>query len=181
LSVKKKVYADNKQAKKTKSAAIELFEAKTSGRPTKYIPEFDSLAYFQCLLNATNNHLCEFFGINEQTLINWQKKHPSFLEAVHRGRVEADQAVINATLKKATGFEREEEVIFSTKDGLAKEKIIKYYPPDSKAQEFWLTNRHRHLFSRKDHVEVEANVNHEVKHYVYNLPKNDRLKTEIEE
>lgn len=46
---------------------------KPKGRPTKYKPDYDDIAYGACLLGATDGKLAEIFGVNEDT-VNERKK-----------------------------------------------------------------------------------------------------------
>ena len=48
------------------------------GRPTSYKPEYDELAYKFCLLGATDAKLAVLLSVNEDTIHEWKKVHPSF-------------------------------------------------------------------------------------------------------
>ena len=82
------------------------------GRPTKYKPEYNVLAYRYCLLGATDVDLAEFFGITEKTVIGWRKDYPEFLQAVLDGKVIADAKVAESFYKRAIGYEHPEDKIF---------------------------------------------------------------------
>lgn len=113
------------------------------GRPTKYKSEYVDLAYKFCLMGATNEKLAEFFDVATATVSNWMNEHADFLDAVKRGRVQADGEIAHALYHRAKGYSHKAVKIFAdVKTG--DEKIVEYtehYPPDTAAAFIWLKNR----------------------------------------
>jgi len=114
------------------------------GRPTSYREEYCQLATNYCLLGATDVQLAEYFGVVEATIHNWKHDHPEFLESIKAGKEDADAKVAQATYHRALGFEHTTTDTKVDDDGVETTKdTIKYYPPEVKAQIFWLRNRQR--------------------------------------
>jgi hypothetical protein len=101
------------------------------------------LAYKFCLMGATNEKLAEFFDVATATVSNWMNEHADFLDAVKRGRVQADGEIAHALYHRAKGYSHKAVKIFAdVKTG--DEKIVEYtehYPPDTAAAFIWLKNR----------------------------------------
>lgn len=90
----------------------------------------------------TDEQLAGKMGINPATLYDWKKKYPKISEALKKGKEVVDTQVENALLKRALGYDyQEERVERSSKDGVKVVQTIKHIPPDTTAQIFWLKNR----------------------------------------
>lgn len=114
---------------------------KDKGRPTKYKPEFNELAYNYCLLGATDQDLAEFFKVCEATINVWKHEYPEFMESITRGKVIADMEVSKSLFKIANGFEYEETTTGVGDKGGINITNRRYATPDFKAIRFWLMNR----------------------------------------
>ncbi|NBI69341.1 helix-turn-helix domain-containing protein [Pseudoflavonifractor sp. 60] len=80
--------------------------------------------------------------INPATLYDWKKKYPKISEALKKGKEVVDIQVENALLKRALGYDfQEEKIEKSDKDGVKVVQTVKHIPPDTTAQIFWLKNR----------------------------------------
>ena len=80
--------------------------------------------------------------INPATLYDWKKKYPKISEALKKGKEVVDIQVENALLKRALGYDfQEEKIERSDKDGVKVVQTVKHIPPDTTAQIFWLKNR----------------------------------------
>lgn len=110
-----------------------------------------------CRDGLTDEELAKSMGISPSTLYAWRKEHPEISEAATRGRGGARELIENALMKKALGYtvtvkepmrvrhrywneqtqhmEEEEEVVQGTREV--------HIPPDTRAAQFWLTNRNR--------------------------------------
>lgn len=90
----------------------------------------------------TDEQLAGKMRINPATLYDWKKKYPKISEALKKGKEVVDVQVENALLKRALGYDfQEERVERSVKDGVKVVQTIKHIPPDTTAQIFWLKNR----------------------------------------
>lgn len=138
--------------------AAKKTEKNKGGRPTKFKPEFYELAMNYCLLGARNDELAEYFGVAEQTLLNWMATDEKFLGAIKAGREEANANVATKTYHRAIGFERveTEEVMVDGKLVTLKKK--KYYPPETTAAIFWLCNRRPDKWRRGERQDVVESV-----------------------
>lgn len=92
----------------------------------------------------TDEQIAGNIGINPATLYEWKGKYPEISEALKRGKEVVDYQVENALLKRALGYDyQEERVEISQKDGRKVTQTVKHVPPDTAAMIFWLKNRRR--------------------------------------
>lgn len=104
----------------------------------------------------TDEQIAEKIGIGISTLYDWKNKFLEFSETLKKGKEVVDRQVENALLKKALGYEYEEVKIEESKNSYKKTTVIKYVPPDTTAQIFWLKNRKRDMWG--DRKETESDV-----------------------
>ena len=83
-----------------------------------------------------NDEIFKMLRISKQSFYDWIKKYPDFREAYENGK-NAENEVIEALKKKASGFEYTEEEL--DKDGCI-HKIKKYHPPETNAIKYFLKN-----------------------------------------
>ncbi|QHJ82642.1 MAG: hypothetical protein [Caudoviricetes sp.] len=125
------------------------------GRPTKYKPEYDDIAYKLCLLGHTDAELGSFFEVDERTINNWKIEHPNFFQSLKKGKEIADMEVAVKLLERAKGANvvrqqaiKMKETQYNT-DGkkISEEErievvdLIHQEAPDTTALIFWLKNR----------------------------------------
>lgn len=90
----------------------------------------------------TDEQIAKNIGISTTTLYDWKNKFPKFSEALKKGKEVVDIQVENALLKRALGYEYQEQRIEkSDKDGTKIIQTLKHIPADTTAQIFWLKNR----------------------------------------
>lgn len=90
----------------------------------------------------TDEQLAEKMDISRSTLSDWKNKFPDISDALKKGKEVVDIQVENALLKRALGYDfQEERVERSDRDGAKVVKTVKHIPPDTTAQIFWLKNR----------------------------------------
>jgi hypothetical protein len=111
------------------------------GRPTKYRPEYDELAFKFCLLGATNDRLAEMFEVDPSTIDLWIATHESFSGSVKKGRVQADAEIAHSLYHRGKGYSHPDVHISNFQGEITKTDITKHYPPDTAAAFIWLKNR----------------------------------------
>lgn len=90
----------------------------------------------------TDEQLAEKIGVSRSTLSEWKNRFPDISDALKKGKEIVDIQVENALLKRALGYEYQEQRIeTSKKDGVKVIQTVKHVPPDTTAQIFWLKNR----------------------------------------
>ena len=95
----------------------------------------------------TDAQLCAKLGISYETFYQWQKKHTEFMEAVKRGKADANRDLVEVMKKSAKGYyvEEEETTVYLDKDKQPKSynKVVKkrYIPPSTTTQIFLAKNR----------------------------------------
>lgn len=134
----------------------------------------------------TDKELAEAFGVNPDTIYEWQNRYPEFSESIKKAKEKPNREVVAALHKRALGydFEYDEVTASGEKDSKGANRVLKvvrkktHVPGDVTAMIFWLKNRmpkewrdvHRveHGFDRtaalegvtkEDEAAVEALVN----------------------
>lgn len=100
----------------------------------------------------TQQQIANNMGIGLTTLKEWRKKEPTIEATLKKGKEVIDFEVENALLKRALGYEYEEETY---ENGILTKKVKKQVPPDTTAQIFWLKNRQ--VKKWRDKVEIADN------------------------
>lgn len=111
------------------------------GRPSKYKDSFPAQAAKLCKLGAIDKDIAEFFEVSEQTINEWKKKHPKFLESLKEAKDDIDRKVERSLFERATGYEHSEDKIFNQNGTPLIVPTTKHYPPETTAAIFWLKNR----------------------------------------
>ena len=104
----------------------------------------------------TDEQLAQKMGVGTTTLYRWKDEYREIREALKKGKEVIDIQVENALLKRALGYDYQEERIErSDKDGTKIIQILKHVPADTTAQIFWLKNRRPDKW--RDKPKEEAN------------------------
>ena len=133
--------------------------------------------FYLALLGMTEQQMAVVFDIPIQTFQKWKNKFPTFVEAIKKGKEQADADVVYSLYQSAVGFEHESEQIFCSKEKIydtdAKGKvylkkevpkiirvpIVKKYPPSVKAAIKWLEIRQPAQWSQHPNVNAKLSVN----------------------
>ena len=94
----------------------------------------------------TEEMIAKTLGISRATLSNWKIKHPALLDALKEGKIDPDDEVEAALLRKAKGFSYAEA-------GKQRTSL-----PDTVACIFWLKNRRPALWRDKHEAVVDLTV-----------------------
>ena len=100
-----------------------------------------------------DEQIAKNMGITTTTLYEWKRTFSSISESLKKGKEVVDIEVENALLRRALGYEYEEDC--STKEGVV--RLRKYSHPDTTAQIFWLKNRKPKNWRDKPVSEEEGN------------------------
>tara|TARA_R110002012_G_scaffold217304_1_gene388507 strand:+ start:331 stop:777 length:447 start_codon:yes stop_codon:yes gene_type:complete len=129
-------------------------ELTKNGRPSKYKKEYAKQAEKICLLGATDEFLANYFEVDVSTISNWKNAHSDFLEAIKRGKHEADQKVAESLFGRAVGYSHMEEKVFNNQGEILTHNTTKHYAPDPTAAIFWLKNRQPNQWRDKTETKV---------------------------
>lgn len=121
------------------------------GRPSKFDPVKCEQAEKLCKLGAKDKELADFFEVSEATLNNWKNQHPEFLEALKRGKEQADAQIAGSLYHRANGYSHPDVHVSNYQGQVTLTPIIKHYPPDPTSMIFWLKNRRPDLW--RDRIE----------------------------
>lgn len=130
----------------------------------------------------TDEQIAKNIGINRTTLYDWKKKETNIADALKKGKKVIDFEVENALLKRALGYEYEEETY---ENGILTKKVKKQVAPDTTAQIFWLKNRKKEQWREKVEVvktdEDLQNINKNISNIanLLNNPKPNRSNKDV--
>lgn len=110
-------------------------------RPSKYKPEFATVAKSMCRLGATDIEVSDAIGVDVRTLYRWKAEQKEFCQALKAGKAESDERVVNSLYSSAVGYERDEVDIRVIGAEVVQTKVRKFYPPVPTSAIFWLKNR----------------------------------------
>jgi hypothetical protein len=121
-------------------------EARRTGRPPDYVPEFAELAMRLNLLGATDEEMAEVFGVDVRTHYRWIEQHPEFCQAVRHSERVATANVAHGLYMRATGYVGVKEKLVSVPVGggvsvVERHRHEEYVAPDVKAAQTWLFNK----------------------------------------
>jgi hypothetical protein len=129
------------------------------GRPTLYQEEFAEQAYKLCLAGATNDDLAIAFDVGPRTIDRWLQAHPTFADAIRRGRKIADGEVAHKLYCRAMGYTYEtSKVLLSHGVPVSVPQTI-HCPPDIRACIFWLRNRQPQRWAVQPRPEQDSGLN----------------------
>ena len=111
------------------------------GRPTLYRATYPDQARKLCLLGYTDQELADFWGVNQDTINEWKKRHPKFSESIKAGKAVVDAEVAASLLHRAMGYSHKAVKIMQSEGTSYEHEYIEHYPPDTTAGIFWLKNR----------------------------------------
>lgn len=158
---KYKVDKKTKPAKKKKEVVGK--QQKVNGRPSKYKPEYDKIAFNAARLGHKDKEIAEIFSVTEQTLNNWKHDFNSFFESLQKGKDVADiETAESALMKRVKGYEYQE--IYSDLDANGKpipdktRVVKKYMGPDTRAIMFYLNNRNAKRWSADPMPQTEGSA-----------------------
>jgi len=132
---------------------------KKNGRPPNYTEWLTEEGLGQVKNYAEegliNKQIAHKMGINNATLYEWQSRFPEFADAIKKGKKVIDDQVENSLLRRAMGYQYEEETWGKNHDGdmIVVKKVLKSQAPDVTAQIFWLKNRNPQEW--RDKVEIQ--------------------------
>ena len=130
----------------------------------------------------TDEQIAKNIGISRASLYEWKKKEVDIFDALKKGKEVIDFEVENALLKRALGYEYEEETY---ENGILTKKVKKQVAPDTTAQIFWLKNRKKEQWREKVEVvetdEDLQNINKNISNIanLLNNPKPNRGEEDV--
>lgn len=119
----------------------------------------------------TDEQLAHNMGISRDTLYAWKNKYPDISDALKRGKEVVDIQVENALLKRALGYDYQEERVEVSEDkGRKVVQTIKHIPADTTAGIFWLKNRRPDKWRDKPEPEADADSLNRARELLEEIP-----------
>jgi len=130
-------------------------------KPVKWNSERPKMAYQLALLGATDVMIAEAFEVDIETINNWKRTKPEFLQELYRGKIKADMKVVENLFLNCIDRWIEEEEVHILKGGLVRKiKVKKFHKGNWQAQTRWLALRQRMDWSETQRLEItNTNVN----------------------
>lgn len=126
---------------------------------TKIAPRLEEIKGW-CRDGYTDEQISQRLGIHRDTLYKYKREKTELSDALKGTKEAVDLAVENSLLKRAMGFEYEEEtiegIVGPNGETIKKTRKIvkKHMAPDTTAQIFWLKNRQPEKWRDKHHHEI---------------------------
>lgn len=126
-----------------------------AGRKSLYSPEVDDNARLHAAAGKNDAAIAAALDVSVTTLRNWRQRHESFHLALQQGRDTWNvTAVEESLIKRALGYEFQEDVIEHGPKGIRTVNTTRHIPPDTRAAQFVLTNRAPERWRLKQEVEI---------------------------
>lgn len=135
-----------------------------------YNPDYCRMAEVACRLGAIDKDLQALFGVCEKTLHNWRNKHPEFKAATAMGKDDANNQVIQALFRRATGCVTFKDVLDR---GGCPVRLEVEHPPETAACMSWLHNRDRDNWQRDPQARKDTDDNSDKSTYNITIVKPD--------
>lgn len=89
----------------------------------------------------TREEIGKIINVSPKTIWEWKNEDWEFSRSLKENAELATDLVEMATFKRATGYSHPETKVFCTEKGIFEHEVTKYYPPDTEAAKFWLSNK----------------------------------------
>jgi len=122
-----------------------------NGKP-KWHPSYIRIAREIAKHGLTDEEIAETFGVSEQTINNWKKKHPPFGLALKRAKEHPNKKVERSLFERALGYSHPDVDIRVVNGQVVQTPITKHYPPDTTACIYWTKNRQPEKWRDKTEV-----------------------------
>lgn len=128
----------------------------------------EKLSLIECWARdgLTDEQISNNLGISKTTFYKFKAEHVELSELLKKGKEVVDYEVENALLKRAMGYDYEEETYesrFNRESGEYEEvltkRVKKHVQPDTTAQIFWLKNRKPDVWRDKQEIKHSGEIN----------------------
>ena len=128
----------------------------------------EKLSLIECWARdgLTDEQISNNLGISKTTFYKFKAEHIELSELLKKGKEVVDYKVENALLKRAMGYDYEEETYesrFNRESGEYEEvltkRVKKHVQPDTTAQIFWLKNRKPDVWRDKQEIKHSGEIN----------------------
>lgn len=120
-----------------------------NGEPNQ--KEFEILG-FLVESGYTEQQIGTYYGVLRGAVGKWKQKHPEFYAVVKANKKICDDGVVRALYERAVGYDVIETKVNVSQGSVMLTDVIKHYPPDVSAQQYWLNNRMPDTWKSVAHV-----------------------------
>lgn len=132
---------------------------KAGGRKTKYNEEVLEHIKAWARDGLTEKEMCAKIGVSQWSFNEWKKKHPQLPIALKENKEAVDDSVELSLLKRARGYDYDEITEIDGPLGFTRKVVKKHIPPSEVACFFWLQNRRREKWRKKQEIDLNDNGN----------------------
>lgn len=133
--------------------AMACLDRRDNGQ-TKYRDTFPNVAYRLAMLGMSDKEIAPVLGVSYKSIDKWRREKPEFNEAIIMGREAADTQVVESLFNRAVGMEIEEEKAVMVDGQPQIIRLRRQLAPDTKAAQFWLTNRQKDRWRMRNDVNL---------------------------
>lgn len=144
--------------KDNEGASIVPRGTKKAGAPTKFNELVKNKILELTAQGRSFEETAEIIGISTSTLYLWVNEKQEFSIAFREARAIADDLVEAALFQRAIGYKHKAQKWFQHEGHSWAEEYQEQYPPDTKAAQFWLTNRRPKDWRDKQHIEHSGEI-----------------------
>lgn len=169
---REKVFLNKKNTRPNSACKINTKRKRRAITWDKFFTEKNiEIVRSMCRKGWTNEEIADYIGISLSTFYKWQKERVEFSEALKEPKEYCIARVENALFSRAIGIEKEvneKESVTVEKDGkkvttTTEKKGMSYYPPDTRAAIFYLTNRAGKDWKQKQQTEIKGSLSVDAK------------------
>ncbi len=123
-----------------------------------YKEEFAMVAFELALLGFGDARIAKSLCVPNSHIKKWCEAHENFRASLRSGKDIADGKVAHSLYQRAVGYSHEESKVHFDKAGNASVlDVMKYYPPDTAAAQFWLKLRQKELWKEENDLNLTLN------------------------
>lgn len=149
-----------------KAVKKETTTKKRPGPKTKYNPLYHpQVVYWMANAGLTDEQIAKEFKIVRKTLHNWRRQYPDFDDALARGKEAPDERVEKSLYQRAIGYACPDVHVMQHQGKPIIVNTIKYYPPDTTAQIFWLKNRRPDQWRDRHEIDFTGKLDELIKSF----------------
>jgi hypothetical protein len=106
----------------------------------------------------SDQEIARFFGVEPETINDWDVAHPEFSRLRAGARDLADADVAARLYQRAMGYSHEDVHIAVSAGEVHKTATVKHYPPDTDAARWWLKNRQPARWRDRQEIEASGSI-----------------------
>ena len=128
----------------------------------KWDQKYSQVVYVMALLGATDQEFADALSVSPSTIANWKNEHPEFLDALRKGKLEADAKVAHSFYMNTQDRYVEVEEVHVVKGVVQRINRQQFIQGDKWTQDRWLAKRRRGDWTDSQQINIQrtnTNIN----------------------